>query len=1789
MTVLYIAPVSAGSGDGSSAQNAGSLANLPEFISAAGAGGAVLMIADQGTYQAPTSPIQVFGGGAEGQPVTIRGVDSLGNAMNAVISGTRSDPYDVNGVVGEEIFRLLDGADNLSFSNMTFNNIGYGAFRVGADIENLTIENIKAENVQRFFEDYASGTNKTATISGLTIRAVEVDGFSKGVIRLAYDTHDVLIEDVRGDSQRQDGDNFAIGVHIDGTAHDIVLRRVSMSNAQDTLHSNFYNGDGFATEGGAYQIRFEDTVSSGNADAGYDIKSKATVLVRAVSDDNARNFRIWNKDTTLEDIVSLDPHLRGGNSSQNHVWFAIRASAALDNPLFSDITSTTAFGTTEGYAVINIANLTMMIGASAKLAVLGKTSVLNAQGTTYGVSVASYTDQSTATQGLNLIGGAGNDVILTGAGDDDLKGGGGGDLLSGGLGNDRLLGGDGDDILMGGGGRDTLIGGQGFDFASYADSITGVEVNLRAGAPGGGALGDMLTGIEGLIGSAHDDTLTGDSSDNVIIGGAGADVIDGGDGVDVVDYSASSGGVFVDLGGGPGSGGDAEGDTLSHVEVVIGSAFDDVLLGGDNADRFIGGAGGDLIIGGGGVDIADYSNSAVGVAIDLATGVSTGGDAAGDLLVGIEIIVGTNFADNIQGDETANVLRGGGGGDRLGGGGGDDRLFGGAGADVLIGDGGFDVVDYSENAAAVKVDLLAGVAQGGDAEGDLILDVEAVVGSQFNDWLIGNAGDNRLDGGLGDDRLAGGAGADELIGGEGFDAADYSDSSQGVYVDFSSGAGGGDAQGDTFSSIESVVGSSHNDSLVAGGSTHRLVGGAGDDILKGFSSADILVGGVGADLLIGAGEGVIADYSASASGVAVDLGLGLGLAGDAAGDRYLGIGTVVGSAFADVLLGDGNDNRLVGGAGADTLAGGGGFDTADYSISIAAVAIDLGSGVSTGGDAEGDMLSGIERIVGSNLDDHLTGDAGSNIFVGGLGADILVGGEGVDVADYSGSASGVTINLVTNINTGGEAAGDLLSGVETIIGTAFVDTLTGDGAVNVLLGGDGGDLLDGGLGADTLIGGAGNDQYWVDSVDDVVVEDLDGGADRVWTSLGVYSLGANLESLSYTDVGDFTGYGNDLDNGFSGGVGNETFFGGQGDDKFQGSLGADTFYGGDGRNSVDYSKSKLANIINLVTNINNGGDAEGDVLFDVYQISASNYDDVVTGDDKDNVVYGRGGIDIIHGGGGNDKLDGGAGADILYGGAGDDTYTIDEAADQTIEAANEGVDTVVTKLATWTLAAHVENLTAKTSQIFNGFGNESNNVLIGGTNNDVLYGLDGDDVLDGGGGADQLFGGAGFDTASYLQSLVGVVIDVSAGSALGGDAEGDQFESIERLVGSRWNDHLTGGAAADVFDGAAGDDMLDGGAGDDILVGGVGADLLIGGAGTDVASYALSAEGVSVSLMTGLGSGGDALGDTLSGIERLVGSAFADLLAGDAGANVIDGGLGDDILQGWGGDDTLLGSQGADSISGGDGVDTLTYASSKAGVTINLLTGLASGGDAESDVFTGIENLTGSIWDDILTGNGESNFIHAGAGNDFIAAGGGADFVSGGAGNDVIDGGEGIDTVLLTGSRSSYSFSLASGVLSIRDLRGEGGDGLDRVSNAEALEFLGGDVAPLNAVRSSWGSEKFVGTGGHDIFLFATDLGLALGSDSITNFGAGDVIVLTSAIYDSNNDGVIGFASNQRVNLPGTIGSGNTQSTGTLKISSTTGAVVTSLDLIGSQVENGVKFYVYAAHGDKVASATLDF
>ena len=420
--------------------------------------------------------------------------------------------------------------------------------------------------------------------------------------------------------------------------------------------------------------------------------------------------------------------------------------------------------------------------------------------------------------------------------------------------------------------------------------------------------------------------------------------------------------------------------------------------------------------------------------VNLSTNTHTG-DAQGDTFTNIEIIRGSPQNDTLTGNNQANHLKGAAG---------NDTLIGLAGADTLDGEGGTDTASYAGAPAAVTVNLSNGVHTG-HAQGDTFTNIEIIRGSPNNDTLVGNDQANHLQGAAGNDTLIGLAGADTLDGEGGTgDTASYAGSNAAVTVNLNTGTGsGGHAQGDTLSNIENLIGSSHNDTLIANDQANSLDGGAG--------------------------TGDTASYAGATAAVTVNLSNGVHT-GDAQGDTFNRIEIIRGSPQNDTLVGNANANHLKGAAGNDTLIGLAGADTLDgeggtgdiasYADSNAAVTVNLATGTGSGGHAQGDTLSNIENLIGSNHNDTLIANDQANH---------LSGGSGTDTASYAGSNAAVTVNLSTNTHTG-DAQGDTFTNIEIIRGSPQNDTLTGNNQANHLQGAAGNDTLIGLAGADTLDG-----------------------------------------------------------------------------------------------------------------------------------------------------------------------------------------------------------------------------------------------------------------------------------------------------------------------------------------------------------------------------------------------------------------------------------------------------------------------------------------------------------------------------------------------------------------------------------------------------------------------------------------------------------------------------------------------------------------------------------------------
>jgi len=489
------------------------------------------------------------------------------------------------------------------------------------------------------------------------------------------------------------------------------------------------------------------------------------------------------------------------------------------------------------------------------------------------------------------------------------------------------------------------------------------------------------------------------------------------------------------------------------------------------------------------------------------------GSEKADTLTGgadADTLYGFGGADKLTGGAGDDVLAGMAGNDTLLGGDGEDYILGGAGSDTIDGGAGADWAAYEDAASGVKVDLTLTASQntlGGGS--DKLISIENIYGSAFNDTLIGDAGVNYLAGGDGHDSLSGGKGEDNLFGGAGADT---------------------------------------------------LLGGQNDDYMQGGAGADLIDGGAGMDW---------SAYDDAVSGVTVDLNLTAAQnTGGGGVDKLVGVEHVYGSAFADALTGDANNNTLigdlgddslsggmgddflVGGAGNDVIDGGEGFDT------IALVGdrdgwIDLSVAIQSTSNYGLDTLISIEGVIGSDGKDMLAGNAAENYLAGGAGNDFLVAVGGGDVLD---GGDGNDTLQASKVGSGdymsGGAGADIFFtqfGAATLDGGAGDDlfyVLRAPGMVDVM-------LVDGGEGADTLSLNGGYMPIGGATVDLSNTGPQDIGAGQWLTLIGVENVtgGPGADRL----VGDAQG------NALAGGQEMDTLVGGRGRDVLTGDADKDTF------------------------------------------------------------------------------------------------------------------------------------------------------------------------------------------------------------------------------------------------------------------------------------------------------------------------------------------------------------------------------------------------------------------------------------------------------------------------------------------------------------------------------------------------------------------------------------------------------------------------------------------------------
>jgi Ca2+-binding RTX toxin-like protein len=917
----------------------------------------------------------------------------------------------------------------------------------------------------------------------------------------------------------------------------------------------------------------------------------------------------------------------------------------------------------------------------------------------------------------------------------------------------------------------------------------------------------------------------------------------------------------------------------------------------------------------------------------------------------------------------------------------------------------------------------------------------------------------------------------------------------------------------------------------SGDESGRSVSSAGDVNGDGFD--DLIIGADGGD-----GPGNTRDYAGDsyvifgkASGLAGQIDLDSVAIGNGGfvihgQDAYDHSGIAVSSA-GDVN-GDGFDDLIIGASGGDGPGNTRGSAGDSYvvfgkasgfaaEIDLAAVAAGTGGFVIHGQDAidfSGRSVSAAGDINGDGFDDLIIGAAG------GDGPGNTRDSAGDSYVLFGSGAIGGSIDHVTHLGT---AADDILTGnavANDMVGGLGNDVLIGNGGTDVLRGGAGNDTLviadtgflrvTGGEGVDTLafsgaITMADADFRRIDGIENIRL--ANGAANLTLGAIASHAIdgvatngfavvidGAAVTNAAVTVAG--TGLARALSINLAndaasvqllGGSGNDLLVGGNGNDSFEGRGGADAIAGGGGIDTVSYLSSALAVGVNLATGAGSGGDAAGDTLVGIENVSGSNQGDILTGNDGANILAGAGGTDTIHGGGGNDTLDGGLGNDALDGNAGDDTYDVDSSGDVVIESPGEGTDLVFSSV-TYTLPANVENLSL-TGIAVSGHGNGLSNLITGNS---------GGNLLDGGGSADILEGGMGDDI---------YIVDDAGDAVVENPAEGDDTvistahfalsANVETLILLDTADlQGYGNDLANTLIGNSGGNLLDGrGA----------ADVMRGGAGND--TYFVDDGGDQV--IENVGEGNDAVFSTAhfvlpANVETLVlqgnadlqgyGNTLANMLYGNASNNLLDGRGAADVMRGGAGNDTYFVDDGGDQAieNAGEGNDAV-FSTAHFVLSSNV----------ETLVLQGNADLQGY-------GNSLVNMLYGNAGNNLLDGRGAADVMRGGVGNDtyfVDDAGDGVFENAGEGNDAVFATAHFALSANVETLVLQGSADLQGYGNNLANLIYGNTGA--NLLDGRGGADQLTGNAGNDVFLFRPGEG---NGDAIVDFdgrgaAAGDALM----------------------------------------------------------------------------------
>lgn len=1005
-------------------------------------------------------------------------------------------------------------------------------------------------------------------------------------------------------------------------------------------------------------------------------------------------------------------------------------------------------------------------------------------------------------------------------------------------------------------------------------------------------------------------------------------------------------------------------------ELLVGWLGADLLRGGGGDDTLIGGAGADTLAGGEGEDTADYASSGSGVGVDLETGTGHGGHAEGDRLIDIGHLQGSSHADHLAGDEQDNRIVGNAGDDTLVGRGGDDilhgdsghdRLDGSAGNDDLAGHAGDDALAGGEGA-----DRLSGGAGNDALSGGTGNDV--LVSGSGDDVLAGGEGRDMVHGGSGDDTILATGDGDTLAGGEGTDTVAYERDLADYRVEWIDGelriadpehAG----HGDRLIGIETVQFDDRTVSIETLKEYLSILDTADEDERQrratgtAASTATAIGDAAAIGLVVGFSEATIAAEQRRAAyeaegHQALDIPHDL--------DGYTpseATPPVASAARLSALVSDGGDvdlsellSRIRGGGdgpnGEATTASGADPDAAAPDLAIETAGFDEPAFVAAVDDPRDDdepesTAADIEPVDAADAGSAAgsDGDEDAPWFLGGTpGDDELIDHYGHDrIYGYGGDDYIVALDGDDYIEAG--------NGDDRVLAGAGNDKV---------FGGRGDDVLIGDAGLDRLYGGSGNDTLVFDPHDEVIDggtgEDVARIADGASITAGIHFT--RIERIVGGDAADTIELtGNRTGVTVEGRGGDDTLIGGRGDERLIGGGGADAFIAGAGDDTIVVNAEDDLGLVD-------GGSGYDTVALDGSFTGPVDLTTLDTGtpgtDDGIEAVRGSAGADVLAGTFGLDRIDGGAGHDVVTLDAALTELVTRDPASGEIEGLEwrAGGEALHLTRGGESIIIEAEEIHFTDREIY--LDGRDNAPITKGetfesrederlpltdaelTSND--FDIDPGDPVEllSVGGIDVALTRA-LDSGYWDETVAPAFIDPAPGSFR--TADYGSYVTGSPKGGNQTTVNL-GPRPDDLHDGTDGDDVLfgqvlteyygfkrvyeseapsrtfhdsdrlHGHAGDDHFITGGGGDRVVGGVGNDTADYSRSGGYVEVDLLGREGYHGRAAGDTLLGIENVIGSDRNDTLRGDDGDNILQGGRGNDLLAGRGGNDILIGGDG---------------------------------------------------------------------------------------------------------------------------------------------------------------------------------------------------------------------------------------------------------------------------------------